>query len=133
MGANLEKSKENTRRWKEAHPEESKELTRRWREENRIHVALSKSYIAAKEHDGFPCDPSQEDEIAAAFTGFCHHCGKSEEDNGRRLDIDHDHSIEFGNFRGWLCIACNVKDVLATKPPEESEGRNDKSQSPSNS
>lgn len=36
----------------------------------------------------------------------CEICGKSIEDNGRGLAIDHCHTT--GNFRGMLCTNCNT-------------------------
>ena len=38
--------------------------------------------------------------------GGCAICGKTPEENGRRLSVDHDH--ETGEVRGLLCMDCNV-------------------------
>lgn len=40
-----------------------------------------------------------------ARSGLCEICGKSEEENGRALAVDHCH--ETLTFRGFLCSACN--------------------------
>ncbi len=117
-GENPEKVKECNRLYHERHPEQA----RLYYEENRLRIAFRASRAYAEKHGSFPIDPSQEEEIAAAFTGFCHHCGMTEERCRKKckknLGIDHDHGREHNNFRGWLCVPCNVNDVLATKKKE---------------
>lgn len=45
------------------------------------------------------------DEMLEAQGGGCAICGKTPEENRRRLAVDHDH--ETGEVRGLLCIRCN--------------------------
>ena len=47
-------------------------------------------------------DPNKIERLFLSHNGKCDICGKKEE---RRLSIDHNH--ETGNFRGFLCRACN--------------------------
>lgn len=46
------------------------------------------------------------DEMLEAQDNACAICGKTPEENGRRLHIDHDH--ETGEVRGLLCHSCNM-------------------------
>jgi hypothetical protein len=46
------------------------------------------------------------DEMLEAQGSGCAICGKTPEENGRRLSVDHDH--ETGEVRGLLCTDCNV-------------------------
>jgi hypothetical protein len=41
----------------------------------------------------------------AAYGGTCNVCGRTKEDTGQGLCIDHDHQT--GHIRGLLCHACN--------------------------
>ena len=38
--------------------------------------------------------------------GHCEICGKTAEENGKKLAMDHDHGS--GKFRGFLCHLCNI-------------------------
>ena len=59
------------------------------------------------------------EELKKAFTGYCSICGISENEHGRRLAMDHDHSD--GGFRGFLCRECNVILGLAGEQPRRLE------------
>ena len=48
---------------------------------------------------------SQYLEMLESQGNVCAICGKTPEENGRRLSIDHDHKT--GRVRGLLCIGCN--------------------------
>jgi len=45
------------------------------------------------------------DDLLKAHDNSCAICGKSPEENGKRLCVDHDH--ETGRIRGLLCHSCN--------------------------
>ena len=45
------------------------------------------------------------DEMLEEQGGGCAICGKTPEDNGKRLGVDHDHNT--GRVRGLLCDKCN--------------------------
>jgi hypothetical protein len=44
--------------------------------------------------------------LVASQNGLCRICGKTREENGRELSIDHNHKT--GKVRGLLCIQCNA-------------------------
>ena len=46
------------------------------------------------------------DQLWQAQRGVCAICGKTEEENGQRLTVDHNH--ETGEVRGLLCNSCNL-------------------------
>ena len=50
--------------------------------------------------------PSEARALAIGQDYRCAICGKSEEENGRNLAIDHDHKT--GKIRGLLCTTCNI-------------------------
>ncbi len=102
--------KECQRAWREEHSEEVREYNRKWAEENRFFKVLIASRCRAKRHGYLPCSATIK-EIKEAYTGKCHACGIAEEDHVTKLCVDHDHGT--GEFRGWLCMACNKADVLA--------------------
>lgn len=70
----------------------------------RCRKSLSSSRRYALKYGCKPCTASIE-ELESAFTGYCSVCGVSEEELGRRLNMDHNHST--GKFRGWVCPKCN--------------------------
>ena len=44
--------------------------------------------------------------VIAEQNGMCAICGVHEIQNGKRLNIDHDHQT--GKYRGLLCVRCNI-------------------------
>lgn len=123
---NSEKLREYQRRWKKEHPGKDSEYGARsyqkhkaqvkvrhsaYNAKNRFRRALWLSATDSRRHGYTPCSATPE-EIEATFTGKCHACGKLEEQNDRRLHMDHDHVS--GKFRGWLCTRCNKIDALAS-------------------
>jgi len=50
--------------------------------------------------------PSEYNRILGAQSGVCVICGKTPEENGRRLAVDHNHAT--GEVRGLLCTNCNL-------------------------
>lgn len=45
------------------------------------------------------------EELEETYTGVCDICGRTKEQEGKHISLDHCHIT--GNFRGWLCTACN--------------------------
>lgn len=56
------------------------------------------------------------DEMLESQGGGCAICGKTAEENDRRLCVDHDH--ETGEIRGLLCTQCNHALGLLQDSPE---------------
>jgi hypothetical protein len=88
------KSREETRKWREAHPEYkqpplSMEATR-----------------AAKLKTKYGISIALYDALLAEQGGCCGICGAKSCKTGRRLAVDHDHST--GRVRGLLCNLCNT-------------------------
>ena len=48
--------------------------------------------------------------------GVCAICGRTQEENGKRLSVDHDH--ETGAVRGLLCKSCNSGLAMFQDSPE---------------
>lgn len=81
------------------HKEEKSEYGHQYRagrKEEIVGYALQRTYgITLAEYDT----------MLIAQGGGCAICGRSPEENGRRLGVDHDH--ETGEVRGLLCGNCN--------------------------
>ena len=71
----------------------------------RFKRALNSSRAHARKGDFAPCNATEE-EVRAAFTGFCHSCGVPESELVKNLNLDHDHCS--GKMRGFLCGRCNT-------------------------
>jgi len=54
---------------------------------------------------GFDITVPEYDEMLEGQDGVCAICGKTPEENGRRLAVDHDHETD--RVRGLLCTSCN--------------------------
>lgn len=62
-----------------------------------------------REHDWeckYGVNKAQYDEMLTNQGGKCAICGKTPEQNGKHLAIDHNHTT--GNLRGLLCSNCNL-------------------------
>jgi len=93
--------KKYSSKWWSRHPEKGKE----YRKKRRFETALWSSEYEARKFSYAKCTATV-GELEATFTGRCHVCGISEEENGgKRLCMDHCHRT--GEFRGWLCGKCN--------------------------
>ncbi len=98
-----------------ANPEKERNRTKEWRKKNRFAWAVLASRGLAKKKGHLPCDATAGD-LREAFTGKCHVCGIPELELTGRLCVDHDH--ETGDFRGWLCHACNKAAGLLKESTE---------------
>ena len=83
------------------------ERNRRWEASDhaRFMLALSRGRSEARQKGHVACSASPQ-EIEDAFTGQCELCGKTEDELGKKLHMDHNHAT--GRFRGWLCPKCNT-------------------------
>lgn len=71
---------------------------------------------AQKEHDrlrgcllelpSHPTKPSLEQLEEWIHDAVCNICGKTKQENGKEFALDHNHAT--GEFRGFLCIKCNM-------------------------
>lgn len=103
-------SAERNRLWRKANAEKHRKCTKYWRKANRFHWVILSIRQFAKRGNYSECIATPK-ELEAAFTGKCHACGLLESECNQKLCVDHDH--ETGEFRGWLCMHCNINDVLS--------------------
>lgn len=97
--------KEYSRQRHERNRTQSAASNRRWYAAHRFYATLRYSRKQAAEHGYLPCNANVQT-IEAAHTGRCHICGITENENRKRLCMDHCH--QSGKFRGWLCHKCNL-------------------------
>ena|SRR3990167_129596 len=94
-----DKAKKNKRRWRLENPERWRAYRKKWSLKNQkreIHNRLKWTYgISLKRYD----------EILEEQNGVCAVCGKTPEENGKRLSVDHCHKTKI--IRGLLCDNCN--------------------------
>lgn len=64
----------------------------------------------------FGITPEQYDELVARSGGNCALCGKTPDENGQLLAIDHDHAS--GEIRGALCRYCNHRVIGRHRDPD---------------
>ena len=83
--------RENTKRWKLAHPQRVIDMNRDWCYRKKYGITLK-----------------QYNEILTKQNGVCLLCGNKTayKNKGRNLFVDHDH--ETGKIRGLLCSRCNT-------------------------
>ena len=80
-------------------------------EDNREHLLnLAKEYQERRREQSlkrlYNLTIEQYDEILESQGNGCAVCGKTPEENGRRLNVDHNHKT--GEVRGLLCRTCNL-------------------------
>jgi len=94
--AALESGKKYYRENKEAH----RETMNKWYRENKDHCI---DYRLQREYN---ITLAEYDKMLEAQGGGCWICGKTPEENGMRLAVDHNHKT--GRVRGILCSFCNT-------------------------
>lgn len=116
--ANREKIRDRHEAWCKKNPERRasyQRITIANSKTHRFRTAIRDSATNARRYGHAPCS-STFSEVMEAFSGVCHACGMTEEDQitktGRRLNMDHCHAT--GEFRGWVCCTCNTNNALAT-------------------
>ena len=97
-------SKARVRKHYHLRSESLKKKHKEYIQANRFKAALSCAATYAKRKKHMPC-LATEAEIQSAFTGLCDICGVPEIECNKKLCMDHNHDT--GEFRGWLCSACN--------------------------
>ena len=111
---NREKVLEDTHKWQEENPEKVQKHSRKYYKENREkRLEYSRKYREEnpekmQKHNlkQYGITLTEYNEKLKTQGGGCAVCGKTPEENGRRLAVDHNH--ETGKVRGLLCIGCNV-------------------------
>jgi len=106
-------------KYKEEHKEDSREWQRKYFIENREYIMKQrrerrmKNPNRTREKDWgynlkhkYGITVEDYDEMLESQDNGCAICGKTPEENGRRLHVDHDHRT--GKVRGLLCHACNM-------------------------
>lgn len=120
IGDKLGVSSSTARRWcdpeahakvmadnKERRKTKGKKYSKNWRDspKGRITQALAVAKCTARKRGYAACTNSVEELLDTVVTN-CQMCGKSQQENGQNLCLDHDHVT--GEFRGWLCTSCNI-------------------------
>ena len=78
----------------------------RYEEQLERQKAYSRKYYRKKQLAKHGLTPNDYDEMLKAQDGSCAICGKTPEENGKRLAIDHNHRTE--EVRQLLCSRCNL-------------------------
>lgn len=89
--------------------------SRDWAEANREKVREQSRRSHLKRTYGITLE--QYNELLEAQNGCCAICGKSSEEEGRALAVDHDHKT--GEIFGLLCWFCNHKFISKVRDPEK--------------
>ena len=124
---NPDKVRASAARYRKRHPENIKQRMKTWRQENLghrrqykkkyYHQHLTKSRLKVIEQQmirRYGIDFSGYETLLARQSGKCKLCPKTEEENRKRLAIDHDHRCCSGKetcgkcIRGLLCSGCNA-------------------------
>lgn len=90
--------------WRTRNKEYKNKCDKEYRERNREKFIRQTTACHRRQHCGI--SPEEYDRLYKMQHGKCAICGKSEQDNGKQLAADHNHST--GEFRGLLCITCNL-------------------------
>lgn len=97
---NRERQAANMKAWREANPKRHAANAKAYREANpdwRTNYHLKHTYgITLVDYN----------KMLDAQGNGCAICGKTPKENGKRLDVDHDHKT--GQVRGLLCTQCNM-------------------------
>lgn len=98
---NPEKFKKNQKKFEKS--EKGQAYIKKYKTEGKQAAALRKHDL--KRNYGLTL--ADYDNMLEEQNGCCVICGKDESENGRRLNIDHDHKD--GRIRGLLCNWCNLR------------------------
>jgi len=104
--------------------------SRQWYKENkeyhRVYYKEHRETILAYRRDGTGRDLQLQRNYGINSTGYsqtledqdnhCSICGKTPEENGKRLAVDHNHNT--GKVRGLLCSSCNTAVGLFDDSPD---------------
>jgi len=96
--------------WRQRNREKTREDAARWYGENRERILASRAENTLQQYNchiqrTYGITISDYDEILEEQSGGCAICGRTPEENGKKLFVDHDH--ETGEVRGLLCNRCN--------------------------
>lgn len=112
--ANSVRAKEIQASSRNRNPDAARERARTWHRDNRDrHLAYMAErrrtqphkIVSSKLKSAFGIDLNDYVELLKKQDGACAICGKTPNENGKRLAVDHCHST--GTVRGLLCSTCN--------------------------
>ena len=112
---NPERAAATRRKYRAEHKEDAMAHKQKWYADNPERArAESREYYANNKDRhrnnrlqyAYGISLAEYDAMLEAQDGVCALCGKTPEENGHRLFVDHDH--ETGRIRGLLCRVCNA-------------------------
>lgn len=103
---NAEQARVEAKNWHERNKERDKSTHKAWCEAHPEQWAATRRKAGLRyRYSKYGLTLADYDEMLRTQGNGCAICGKTPEENGKRLAVDHDH--ETGDVRGLLCDMCN--------------------------